>query len=511
VTLVNTSDAPEIAAPASSSLAAVLLSVALVGITGSLSLQLLSPNVDVSWLLVTGERILGGAQLHRDIVEVNPPFSVWLYLPLLYGEAATGIRAETLMAFLLPALALGSAVLSGSILRAAGWFGSKTSIWWLPVVVLMLSWLFPGDFGQREQIATISLLPWLALLAARSTSSGFSAGAWPQIVIAGVGAAIFVMIKPPMAALSMILPAIWFAVSHRSLRPVFAAETIIAAAITLFYVAWIVTFQWTFLTEVMPSLAAYYIPLRLPLSELLAHWPLQAFVMLSVATWLLARPEKMDCASFILLLAGLGYIPGFLLMGKAWTYQAIPFLSFALLAFVIQLIRSGVGSPLRRIVTAAVAVQAMLMTYESLYLQIPPDPAGIAEISRTVGSRPTIVSIAAKHQPAHPLTRLVGGDFVGRFPSMWVAHNAELLAERTSDQAMRAEYLARRDSEIALAAAEIVRLSPDLVIAGGSEPAPAETAIMSAPSMTAALAPYRLLYRTAASTVFVRKDISSAR
>lgn len=490
---------------------ALLVSILLAVLTGWLSLHVMAPNVDVSWLLVAGERIIGGAELHRDIVEVNPPFSVWLYMPLLYGELATGFRAETLLAYLLPFLALSSVLLSGSILRKAGWLANPGDVWLLPVASFGLSWLFPGDFGQREQIAAIALLPWLALFAARSRSDTFEAGNWPQIVVAGLGAAVFVMIKPPMAALSVIFPAIWFAVARRSIRPLFAPETIIAAAITLAYVVWIVVFHWAYLTDVIPLLDAYYIPLRLPFAQIISHWPLLVSAMIAFSTWLCARPARMDRAALILLLAAAGYLPGVILMGKVWTYQTIPILLFSLLAFAVQFVASGQATALRRMFAIGVVVQATLVWFESLNSQSPPAATDIVEIERVAGDSPTLVSIASRLQPAHPLSRIIRARYLSPDPALWLAHNAELLANQESGEARRTDYLARRDLEIVKAARLIKKLSPDLVVAGGDNPAPAEAAMMASPEMIDALAPYRLLYRDTGTAVFVRKDISSAR
>lgn len=470
----------------------------------------MSPNVDVSWLLVAGERILGGERLHSDIIETNPPFSIWLYMPLLVGEAATGIRAETLLAYGLPLLALGSVLLSGSTLRKAGWFADARSVWLMPVMVFILSWAFPGDFGQREQIAVIALLPWLALLAARSTSDEFVAGNQLQIVVAGVGAAVFVMIKPPMAALSMVLPAVWLALVLRSWKPVLAPETLLAAAITLFYLGWIVAFHQAFLTTLMPMLVAYYLPVRVSAIEVAKDPVVAIFAMNFIATWILALPRSVDRAALVLLLAAAGYLPGFLLMGKGWPYQAAPFLMFSLLAVLVQLWRSLSESAmtlLRYIVVLMILAQAHFLWDASLHSQSPPASEHVAEIKRIAGPNPTVVSIAARLQPAHPLTRLIGGRYLSQTPAMWLANNAELLATIESDAEKRETLLARRDGEIARSAESIARLKPDLVIAGGAKPEAAEHAIMADPAMVSALGAYRLLYATDGSTVFVRKDL----
>ena len=53
--------------------------------------QRLQLNLDVSWLLVAGERLLDGERLYVDIVEINPPMSVFAYLPGIVLARATVI------------------------------------------------------------------------------------------------------------------------------------------------------------------------------------------------------------------------------------------------------------------------------------------------------------------------------------------------------------------------------------------------------------------------------------
>jgi len=491
-----------------SSLPALLVSLGVVALVAWLSLNAAVTNVDVSWLLVVGERVLGGARLHADIVETNPPFSTWLYFPLLWAEAATHIRAEVWLAVAVPLLTLLSLVISASILRTAGWFQASWHAWLLPAAVFVLAWLFPDDFGQREQIASIALLPWLALLVVRDTTPDFRAGRPWQIVIAGIGAAIFVMVKPPMAALALLVPAVWIAYSRRSLRPLLTPESLIGAAITLFYVIWVLIFHQAYLRDVMPPVSEFYMFDRRTIVELIVDSELMAPFYFAIATWLMARPAKIDRASTILLLAAFGYIPGFVLVGKGWTYQAMPFFLFGLLAFSIQLARPAASlksSALRIAVPLVVSIYAIASAFDSYYSPWLPTREVAEKLSAAVGPNPTVLTIAGRLQPAHPLTRMVGGVYLSRDPSLWRVRSADLLMQRETDPARKAEHLARRNSEIATAAAQIVKLRPDVVIAGGTYAARAEIATMSDPGIISALASYSVLYRDEISTIYIRK------
>jgi hypothetical protein len=53
--------------------------------------QHLPLNLDVSWLLIAGARVLDGERFYVDIVEINPPMAVSAYLPAIVLARATGL------------------------------------------------------------------------------------------------------------------------------------------------------------------------------------------------------------------------------------------------------------------------------------------------------------------------------------------------------------------------------------------------------------------------------------
>ena len=54
-------------------------------------------NTDVSWGLTMAEKWLDGARLYIDIIEVNPPATVYLYVLPAWLARLTGLRAEILV------------------------------------------------------------------------------------------------------------------------------------------------------------------------------------------------------------------------------------------------------------------------------------------------------------------------------------------------------------------------------------------------------------------------------
>jgi hypothetical protein len=50
--------------------------------------------VDTSWLITECQRLLAGEQLYVDLIENNPPFTVWLFLPAVVVSQWLGMTPE---------------------------------------------------------------------------------------------------------------------------------------------------------------------------------------------------------------------------------------------------------------------------------------------------------------------------------------------------------------------------------------------------------------------------------
>ncbi|WP_214474736.1 hypothetical protein [Mesorhizobium sp. dw_380] len=257
-------------APAAATLLIVAYAIAV-------SLVVVPSNVDVSWLLTVGERVLNGERLYADIAEGNPPFSTWLYLPFLVMERLTGLAAEIWVSVGLAALAVASVCCSARILARRDEKTLKQYVWIIPAAVFVVLFLFPPDFGQREQIAVIALLPWLALLAARDRAADFRAGSVTERIGAGVGAGVFVMIKPPYSVLALAVPAMVIALQRRSLHPLLTTENVVGGTLTIVYLIALAFFMQPFFTDVLPLLRQVYLPMRLPVLGMLMLWPVTMF------------------------------------------------------------------------------------------------------------------------------------------------------------------------------------------------------------------------------------------
>ncbi|TKA98681.1 MAG: hypothetical protein E5W67_00495, partial [Mesorhizobium sp.] len=135
------------------------------------------------------------------------------------------------------------------------------ALWTATAALFSILCFMPDQFGQREHFALIAILPWVALQCTRQRTPDFSAGSRLEHMVAGFGAAVGVMVKPPYFALAFMLPSLCLAVERRSLKPLFVVENVLGAAIVAAYVASIALFDRAYVSEVLPLVREVYLPL----------------------------------------------------------------------------------------------------------------------------------------------------------------------------------------------------------------------------------------------------------
>ena len=152
---------------------------------------------DIAYFLYAAGRMLDGAKLYRDVVDLNPPPIFALNLPVAWLARATHL-ADILVYRLATVLAVGGLLLFVRRLLSRYLLPSRPAE--RRYVLLLLCFvLFPlsgEDFGQREHLVLALLLPYLAIVGARLDRRQV-AGA--DAAAAGALAGLALALKPPFA------------------------------------------------------------------------------------------------------------------------------------------------------------------------------------------------------------------------------------------------------------------------------------------------------------------------
>lgn len=273
---------------------------------------------DIAWLLWVARQWLKGKRLYVDVIEVNPPLIVWISaIPVLAGDML-GVSAKPLALLLFAGAALGSAWTTARLLLGLGPAFRCLPATFAAIACVLI--LMPGiEFGQREHLLTIAVLPHLAILIrsleGRATGWRMATG---NAVLAGLGAAL----KPRyLLCLGVVELVGWLQRGFRlRLSPfvAFGVAGLYAAAILFLY----------------PSFVDRAVPLALTLyggtdagflSLLADSWRLMVGVILAVALTF-TTPRGSTARRVMAVLSGFAVTATAVMFldGKNWFYHRIP-------------------------------------------------------------------------------------------------------------------------------------------------------------------------------------------
>ena len=161
---------------------------------------------DMAFLLYAADRVLHGARLYRDVVEINPPLIIALNVPAVWIARAIGASDFLVYRLLVTLLLVGMLLLCRRLMRRHLTFTPLERRYVLLALTIALFPLAGEDFGEREHLVLALLVPYLIMLAARMS------GRDPARVEAlGVGALgeVALALKPHFVAAWIGLEALW--------------------------------------------------------------------------------------------------------------------------------------------------------------------------------------------------------------------------------------------------------------------------------------------------------------
>jgi len=368
---------------------------------------------DISWLITVSERLLDGQRLYVDVIEVNPPASVWLYFPFVALARMVALRPEGVIA----AATIAGALLSfRATLRLTRRLPEPPGPVALAGTVGFVTLILPGGlFAQREHVALLLALPAIAaiiLLADRGRLP-------PRTqLVAGLAAGLMMVIKPHFA-LALLLPGLLAAVRLRAVRPL-VLPAMIAFAVVAAYAAAALLFAPAFLT-LLPMLAATYLPMGPPPWHYLASSLLIVpAALIAAAVLLKARTGNRLALGW--LLGGVGFAIAGLLQWKNYANHAFPGVALCLAGVLVLLMTGAADRQRRRLVGAGVGVLAVALAWQTSNIRV--DPALAAIIARVAPPHPRMITLGSDLVTAHPVVRHLGGHWIGRRAALFTAAGA---------------------------------------------------------------------------------------
>lgn len=382
-------------------------------------------NSDLGWLLTVCEKMLAGGKLGVDVIELNPPLSVLMYMPAAYLGSVFSIPAHVFVIAMVLVLAWYSTRLTLAVLNpliASGMARSRARL-----VILIVLALVPGaTFGQREHIAVLGLVPMIALAALLSTRGQPPRSLSLQILV-GLFAGFAMCIKPHFA-----LPAAfalsWAAYQQHSVRPLVGIACWTAAGVVvLYYSIAMITYPDYFL--LYPRWAALtYLPVRKPISFFFGPDVLCCLVGM---VWMLTltcgrhRAKWRCCAPW--LLAAFGGFLSYIIQGKGFAYMRLPAATFGLLAPLLApaFLNSGlVKADRRKVMLAALPLVLWLAPSSNSFISLQ-EP-----IRKAAPAHPKMLMVSDNVGLGEPLVRKLEGEWASAAGSQLLSAGALLQLER---------------------------------------------------------------------------------
>jgi hypothetical protein len=311
------------------------------------ALQMQRPlTADVAWYLDAGSRWFHGQRLYVDILELNPPL---IFYEMALLTAGTWSKALYLVG-------VCAAIFVSAMLCERRWAA---------FAALTLPALLP--FGQRDHLALIAVLPYLA-----SERRG-----WPMGICLFAGTAL-----KPHLLLMPLLAAVWRRQWNPALTTLLVLVALYAVLIPLMHPA--------FLTDIVPLARATYHGL----GGSFGYW-YQLGLILAVVVMNRHSP-----------LAGaiLGALLAYLLQGKFWYYQLVPALGLVTYQGLVATRMPGVNR------ACAAGISILSVAYlAGAHRPIDPIPPGAIR-----------VLFATPHIPmAYPVVFERGVENTSPYPALW--------------------------------------------------------------------------------------------
>ncbi len=389
------------------------------------------PSADVSFYLYGTNRILDGARLYVDVVEVNPPMVFVIDVPAVLVSRwlhVSDITAYRIFVFAILTLSLSLSQGSLRLLCRGSGAPSPALVNWLLIFALFA---VPGEaFGQREHVMLALAIPYL--LSACTWAGAQRQGKFAVLIgfLAGVGFAL-----KPYFVLLWAAVELWLVLKRppgRFLKPESLAVGATIAAYVL--VVWLVTPDYFRLVRLLGPAYSRYMSVS-PLAALAIGEGSAVCLAALLAFVAFKRVGLADPLTEGLTIGSAALLAAAALQRKGWWYHFYPSvaMSLVLLGLLLTRVRTARLAVVTR-VFAYVSVAAVLFVIGSsltYLMRVIVDPYD-ERVTRYPAYREleTLVAQRAVGQPVmiwsfnihsgFPLVPSVGAKWASRFPSMWL-------------------------------------------------------------------------------------------
>ena len=389
---------------------------------------------DTGFLLDEAARVLDGARLYVDLIDMNPPLTVLLNMAAVLLSRALGI--SEILAYRLGCTAgfLAVLFLAGWLLRRL-WPGETVLRRAFVLLLAFALFVLPRhDFGEREHLVLAALLPYLLLAGARAIGRAVPAGAAGCIGLLTAGA----FALKPHFVLVWVLVEGYLRLTRRVGRGAVLPETAAIVCALALYALAILLVAPGYLHVARTFGPAYMGFLRAPFWELLLRGNGTLLVLFALLTWLaLGRTAPRREPTAVLALGALACLVAGASQQKGFSYHFYP--SLALATGLLGMLSLDRTAPLRgwvprvyRVIAVSVLATVVVVGCARNVQAVirPPKDAEqvlmerVLPVVRERGAGERVYVMSYNISSAYPLINYAGARSASRFPQFWILGSA---------------------------------------------------------------------------------------
>jgi hypothetical protein len=269
------------------------------------------------------------------------------------------------------------------------------------------------DFGQREHVMVMLIMPWLIgeLITTPTSKRG-------QILSAAV-AALGICLKPHFVVFPLAVTLLSLG-RQRSLRPVFSIANMTMLTVGLAYVSFVVLFHPAYFTKIVPIAREVYGAYGTTFGVVFSRVELEILLLLPAVFLVIKCHYRTEACLFaVVALAGLA---SYFLQGTGFGYHAIPFRAFVILACCFVVLKNPLFTPgaIFALIAAALLMSNSIARgfYKNTAVQ------QIAHVAKELGTVDSLF-VMTSHVSAGPSAAIASGSrWTSRYPANWLIPGA---------------------------------------------------------------------------------------
>lgn len=282
---------------------------------------------DAAWLIHAARELLAGGTYFNNFFEVNPPMSIYIYLPVIFIAQLTHLSLLISFYIYIFSFAIGSFIFCNSlinqILPQSPWImrnGIKIALA-LSYVILPIK-----AFGQREHIMIMLIMPYIFAL--QLNIDGIKITTWQKILI-GLMAGIGFCIKPFFFFVFACYE-IYLAFRTRSWVQLLRLETLIILLLTILYLISIWTITPDYISKVLPIVSPiYYYLISSSFSTLVSQTVLFFWLFNMIGYIFIRKISTQKTLLDLFAIASNGFLIVYFIQRITWYYHIYPMLVFS--------------------------------------------------------------------------------------------------------------------------------------------------------------------------------------